>query len=736
MRSPSALRLRGVGRATAAIGTLLACLALAASIVASPAHAFGSGGVLRGADHEHEKITRVALGCNENNRPPTRAPDCFQPRTLDSLAGKRLYIGAVEMADFKRMHRGQSPDYWHCYNADWLVRERYSDEEGSEFDEYPHSRTAAAVKLKDCVSWARAMVDQFGYYTAGLGKLPPNTPSAGVLDVAGKLILGRATDRDLYGDTSDYWRVDTSNPGVGLFSPLCRYTGEQGKRPKCDVLESFGYLLHTAQDFYAHTNWGDETQSSGATVEKPYGVARGIGQFLRRGITPLFDLTRNPLRSTAFEDLPRDFTGGCVPSSTENCDGRVLIFDQRRRPGISKDYGSIDGVTGAVQRPRTERGRVINRENFSNFQFAVGLAYEETMRQWRDLRSRIYDRAPDGSGSQIICALVLDVANNCNSRPNVFVIKADGSAEDLRETARKEADRRAGAATANASAAPADPAAPAAPAPLDGAIGERLLGGLDATDRVAVVTVDDAGNQDVDPFVRPAHAHVDDPAAGDPAPDPVVPAALSSGGERLSAEAAGLRSARTLLAASTVTPELRGTTLVTDTLGDVGQLVEQIRSLGRDGTTVSLAFSGGYRIPVAVLRAIDAANGTAFAGRDRAALVRYVQRAGRSRLDDPLPSLAAYVRFGAPPIQAVTGDDRALHRLSRSNRPAAVRVTALDDPLTVTVTERDSRRTRRIRVVPGAPASATLRAGGRYDVAVAAPSGSRYTIGVSARGAR
>ena len=89
---------------------LLASLVLTSYLVlvASPAAGFGTidGG---GQHREHERITRAAMACPGDG-------DCFQPRSLDQLAGHGKGFGAVGSPDLTEVSNPAA----HCDDADFL----------------------------------------------------------------------------------------------------------------------------------------------------------------------------------------------------------------------------------------------------------------------------------------------------------------------------------------------------------------------------------------------------------------------------------------------------------------------------------------------------------------------------------------------------------------------------------------------------------------------------------------
>ena len=258
--------------------------AFAVMLAAQSASAFGTIHGL-GQNAEHERITRHALGCVE---PSGMA--CFQPFSLDQLAGKKGTFGAVGAPD--NPTRGlMSTDAAHCDNGDFL------DVPG-----YPHSRDEAAVKLYGCRAW-----------------IARNIESAA--EDAGALLTNG--------------RIDGSQIPTAI---ACAFNGKKG-RAKCNVLEDFGLALHASQDFYSHSNWADEPAAGPVAVSNPPGLGQAIA-------APFLNLRTDGA-------IPEGLMTGCYVQKnatdfdgTGGCPGRVTHFF------LNKDTGTIDPVLGAGTTPR------------------------------------------------------------------------------------------------------------------------------------------------------------------------------------------------------------------------------------------------------------------------------------------------------------------------------------------------------------------------------------------------
>jgi hypothetical protein len=263
-------------------------LLLLAGIAPAPAVAFGT--IDSGGQHrEHERITRAALACTN------REPACFQPATMDYLAGHDREFGAVGAPDSDEMTDPAA----HCDNADYLA--------GS----YPHTRDTAVASLRDCVAHLR------GQFRKALDN------AKDLLDDQGEVIPDEVT-----------------------VSPECNPRERDESRTKCRTMEAFGRVLHGVQDFYAHSNWADR-----ADPARPLGDDNPPGLH-RPGPSPLLDL-----RGATDVKPPADFTTGCyvlqdqVPGAGA-CQSRVT------HAALNKDRGLIDPVDGRATEPGTPRGRI------------------------------------------------------------------------------------------------------------------------------------------------------------------------------------------------------------------------------------------------------------------------------------------------------------------------------------------------------------------------------------------
>ena len=260
--------------------------------VPAPAQGFGTINSL-GQRAEHERITRAALAC------PAGVPstgDCFEPRSIDQLAGQTGTFGAVGAPDSDEVFDPSA----HCDDADFL------DVPG-----YPRTRAQATAALLDCVSHLRVRFDE-GIEAA-----------ADLLDSNGDVL---ESEVDLSFDCTFFLGI----PG----------------RAKCNAIEGFGRMLHGVQDFYSHSNWADESDPS-----RPISISNPPG-LDRTGPTPIFDFL-----TTSVPTIPQDLTTGFFDGIFgDDCPGTTRIT----HACLNKDKALIDPVTGAVSDPQTERGQVLD----------------------------------------------------------------------------------------------------------------------------------------------------------------------------------------------------------------------------------------------------------------------------------------------------------------------------------------------------------------------------------------
>jgi hypothetical protein len=258
-----------------------------APLEVSPVAAFGTVN-FAGQNAEHERITRAALSC-------AAAPSitvCFEPRSMDQLAGHAGTVGAVGAPDIDSFNDPAS----HCDDADFL-----------NVPGYPQTRTAATAQLRACVARLRTRFHE------GVTGASPLLKSDGSIDGS---------------------QVDLTND--------CTFVGGFPGRAKCNAIEGLGRALHGAQDFYSHSNWTDQAEPG------PLGIANPPGLGLLAP-TPILDL-RGTSASAVPLNLSTGFFKGVFSDRCPGVDGRVT------HACLNKDDGIIDPVTGATSGPSTRRG--------------------------------------------------------------------------------------------------------------------------------------------------------------------------------------------------------------------------------------------------------------------------------------------------------------------------------------------------------------------------------------------
>ncbi len=319
-----------ISRITAVAGlTLFLC---------ASAFAFGTVSLL-GQNTEHEKITRLALEC----KTPEQI-NCFEPKTLDSLAGKKGTFGAVGAPD-------PGPTLFrffaHCSGGDFLAA-----------PDYPRSKEKAEEALTLCRTWMILNLNR------------AIKVSADMLNTEGQIKKSQ------------------------LPTPLlpCGYAEGVDKRAKCQVLKHLGAMLHAAQDFYAHSNWVDIADKS-----KPLGRFNPPG-LENRGVAPWLNLR------VTDPPFPEGLISGCggidaVTDGEGGCTGRKgrLRVDHAT---LNKDNGDV--VPGKSI-GKTPRGALNN-----NFRFAVDAAIADTSDKWQTMIELLITNYGQDTAKTMICALVSD----------------------------------------------------------------------------------------------------------------------------------------------------------------------------------------------------------------------------------------------------------------------------------------------------------------------------------------
>lgn len=313
--------------------TLVTAFVLSLALAATPAWAFGTVNGA-GQNSEHERITRHALAC-----PLLGATDdCFESDTLVELAGEKHNFGAIGLPD-----RGEfiPENKAHCDSGDYL-----------DIPGYPHSQTDAEAALDNCRAFMLAELNE------------------AVVD-AGKLVRRGALDRSQ------------------LAMP-CLFVGQIKGRAKCNVIEDMGVMLHTAQDFYSHSNWVDQPDPA-----LPVGPDNPPG--LRHATrAPWLDLRHS-------SPFPDGLITGCfenVPEKTHCNYGPGKSLHRIKHQVVNKDEGTIDPI---LLSGTTIRGRIAD-----NFARAVNAAIDDTRDKWATLKEKLIETYGPRDGALMACAISHD----------------------------------------------------------------------------------------------------------------------------------------------------------------------------------------------------------------------------------------------------------------------------------------------------------------------------------------
>ncbi|MGW6391622.1 CinY protein [Streptomyces sp. NPDC055103] len=290
-----------------------------------------------GQNAEHERITRAALACAPGDDPGA-AGTCFQPNSLSQLAGANGTMGAIGAPDMDQIFTEAA----HCDGADYL-----------NVAGYPRTRAQATSVLQACISHLK------GQFNRGV-------------DQADALVNTTGT---------------VSTPDTDLSSDCTFVLGVQG-RGKCNAIEGFGRAMHGTQDFYSHSNWADQSDSSSVIgINNPPGLARtGAAPFLQMAAA-----------APSASDIPGDLTTGCFSLSPWGCGNRIT------HGVLNKDNGTIDAATGEATSPTTPRGQIAD-----NFSAAVQAAIADTRSQWAGFHSALIARYGSVRGQRMACAMTQD----------------------------------------------------------------------------------------------------------------------------------------------------------------------------------------------------------------------------------------------------------------------------------------------------------------------------------------
>ena len=297
-----------------------------------------------GKHPEHENITRAALGCGragvDNN-------SCFEPKSLDEIAGKKNFYGAVGLPDYPVYVNMGLKSKYHCDNGDWLSTKSYGN-----------TKDKAEAKLLEC---RKHMLDKMKEATNDAANL-----------------LHRKTIPLIHKkDTIDNSQIPTVIK--------CDYNNSKG-RAKCNVLESFGILLHAAQDFYSHSNWNDKEDSRyPIDLNNPPGLKN-------YGASPWLNLrNENPA-------FPEGLISGCFDVASV-IDAEIGCANRVKHQNLNKDDET---------KPRSIVLNAGNSTADTNFNRAWQAARDDTRDKWKHLQEAIVAKYGSKNGNRMICAIRKD----------------------------------------------------------------------------------------------------------------------------------------------------------------------------------------------------------------------------------------------------------------------------------------------------------------------------------------
>ncbi|KAF2474431.1 uncharacterized protein BDR25DRAFT_392099 [Lindgomyces ingoldianus] len=333
-------------------------------------------GTINGALHqhaEHEMITRSALRCPDGQKSDGI---CFEPLSLDNLAGSPGFNGAVGSPDTLPPEDAVA----HCDDADFL-----------NIPDYPQSRADASAALQACVDHLRM---RFGQGIRGAARM---------LDSDNKIIDNEVNLKD-FGQCGFSHREKTD---------------DMINRGKCVALEGLGRALHGTEDFYSHSNWADQSDPN-----RPISVTNPPGLNYRTLANDLLDLRAS---NSISEKVPIDLTTGCFNVAEMLPNGGTGSFGCRNRvihENLNKDHGVIT-LDGSI----TPDANGVPREEVSgNFARAVLSAIQDARERWKNFRDELKRQHDPEKAALIICAMVRDdPAKDCRNRKLAIVVDSSGS---------------------------------------------------------------------------------------------------------------------------------------------------------------------------------------------------------------------------------------------------------------------------------------------------------------------
>ena len=283
---------------------------------------------------------------SEHERITRAAITDMDPATLDALAGKGENTGAVGAPDAYESSRNDIVA--HCDGGDYLAP-------AADAEPYAQTIEAAEAALTNC-------------------RLRIFAELNAAVEEAGKLATAQGED----------------------LSPACEFNRPSGT--KCKVLNHLGRAFHTAQDFYARTNWVDTPAAGAVSAENPPGLGK-IGR--AKWLDPRLN---DPFPTGLISGCPGELevlgvTIGCEYGDWSPVTGLRRVM----RADLSKDFGPIGRGKGGLG--MTPRG-AINR----NFARAVEAAIEDTVDKWAYFKEQV-GKTFGADAPKIICVLQSDTGD-------------------------------------------------------------------------------------------------------------------------------------------------------------------------------------------------------------------------------------------------------------------------------------------------------------------------------------
>ena len=334
----------------------------------------------------HENITRAALSCSAS----MPVPFCFQDAnrvvgasSMAQLAGQGRFVGGVDAPDHGGLLDIQAHPAAHCLNGDYNIV-------GA--SDYRQTEAEAHASLRKCV------LEVFSRMTKAVGR-------------AAELLRHLAARRR---------SVTASRRAVTIPVGGCKYFGGiSGKTPivpsnaKCAVLIELGRGMHTAQDFFSHSNWADHHDPIFRPLHDKFASSNIPGLAEGADLPGFFSFTctptacHSPVQKPGFA-FPNKLVTACgFSEGNRSCIVRTAIT----HGSLSKDCGVINPVTGVATDPCSARGKIsygINGAFHTNFQWAVTGAIKQTRQLWSDFIAALRARYGPADSALMVRALTCD----------------------------------------------------------------------------------------------------------------------------------------------------------------------------------------------------------------------------------------------------------------------------------------------------------------------------------------